>query len=297
MRVVRSINGFLESNVYSSRSSMEFLFMFLMVYIVLDVIILAWFFAAPLAVQSSNRLIFGLGMSAYNIGYLVSYCHQMFQHSILIGDFELPFCSRDTAIYVGCLIGGILPMYVKLPKFTQSLAVAALLMIPMAADGITQSILIMRESTNTLRIVTGLLFGIGMVYFFSVRIVEHARKFVSIRDESMKAVRIGVFSVLVLLACSYYLGGMYVTKEEAIRESGLNPTFVTYATARSLLTTRYDPYLNTYDDAVLKEMIRYGPRGNGVWIIYEGTMEHQGKYVFFSGGNGRFEMISDSGGS
>jgi uncharacterized membrane protein len=293
MEVLDQINRFVESNVYRSRPMMEFLFMFLMVYAVLDVIILAWFFAAPFAVQSGNRLVFGLGMSAYNLGYIVSNCHQMFQRSIILDNFEIPFCARDTAIYIGCLVGALLPLYVRLPRFMQSIWVAALLMIPMAADGLSQTIFDMRESTNALRIATGLLFGIGMVYFFSARIVEHSRKFVSFRSETIKASKIGVFVVLLLLIGSYSLGGGYVTKDEAIRQSGLNPSFVTYATARSLLTTRYDPYLKSYDDAVLTEMMAYGPRGHGVWIIYEGSMEHSGKYVFFSGGDGRFELIPD----
>jgi uncharacterized membrane protein len=262
----------------------------------LDAIILAWFFAAPYAVQSENRLVFGLGMSAYNIGYLVSNCHQMFQRSIILSNFEIPFCARDTAIYVGCLIAGLLPLYVRLPRFMQSIWVAALLMIPMAADGISQTIFAMRESSNALRILTGLLFGFAMVYFFSARIVEHSRKFVSLRDESFKAAKIGFFVVAALLAVSYLVGGGYVTEAEAVRQSGLSPTFVTYATARSLYTTGYDPYLKSYDDAVLNEMVRYGPQSHGVWIIYEGTLEHNGKYVFFSGGDGKFELVPDSRG-
>jgi uncharacterized membrane protein len=293
MEFIDRIRRFVESNVYGSKPMMEFLFMFLMVYVVLDVIILAWFLAAPFAVHSGNRLVFGLGMSAYNIGYLVSNCHQMFQRSIILNNFEVPFCARDTAIYVGCLIGALLPFYVRLPRFTQSVPVAALLMIPMAADGVSQTIFDMRESTNALRIATGLLFGIGMVYFFSARIVEHSRKLVSFRIETRRAVKIGLFVVIALLVASFFTGGGYVTQDEAIAQSGLNPSFVTYATARSLLTTRYDPYLKSYDDAVLDKMMEYGPQDHGVWIIYEGTMEHKGKYVFFSGGGGRFVMVPD----
>jgi uncharacterized membrane protein len=287
-------DGFLTEQVYSSRPMMEFLLMFMLVYAVLDAIIIVWFFVTPLAVQSDNRLVFGLGMMGYNVGYLVSNCHQMPQRSLMIGDFQIPFCSRDTAIYVGCLLAAVAPFYLRLPKFAKTIWFAGLLMAPMAVDGVSQTIFLMRESNNALRVATGLSFGFGMVYFLAAHLVERSRQQVDIRAESMKAVRIGVFVVAVLLASSYYFGGVYVTRPQAVKESGLNPSFVTYLSHRSLQTIPWDPYLPSYDDAVLRELDGYSSGGRGVWVIYDGPMLHEGKYVWFSGGGGTFKLIPDS---
>lgn len=287
------VEGFLESHVYSSRGMMEFLLMFLLVYIVLDAVILAWFFLVPYMAGSSSRLLFGMAMLGYNQGYLVSNCHQMFQRSLIFGGYEMPFCARDTGIYVGCLVGAVLPFANRrLPRRLSSPWVCALLMAPLAVDGVSQTILDMRESTNLLRVVTGLLFGFGMVYVFSARIVERSRGMVDVRGEAVKALRLGALTVAALLAAGYYVGGSYVTLREAVSESGLNPSFVTYASRRSLETVGYDPYLRSYDDSVLDEMVEYGGRGNGVWVVYAGPMSHPGKDVFFRG-DGVFRLVSD----
>jgi uncharacterized membrane protein len=289
------ISGFLEKWVYLSRQTMEFLLMFLLVYIALDTIILAWFFATPLMAGSGNRLFFGLSMLAYNFGYLVSNCHEMFQRSLIYGGFEMPFCARDAGIYVGCIIGALLPFtLVRLPRFTRSFSFFVLSMVPMAVDGVSQTIFDMRESSNGLRVATGLLFGFGLVYFFALRIVERSRGEVDFASEAVKVVRISVLASVVLLVAGYIAGGGYITRGEAIAASGLNPSFVTYASARTLETLRYDPYLDTYDDAVLSRLRSYGPHRSGVWVLYEGSMEHEGKYVFFSGGDGRFQLVPDS---
>ncbi|MFH1055410.1 MAG: DUF2085 domain-containing protein [Candidatus Altiarchaeota archaeon] len=271
---------------------MEFLLLSLLVYLALDAIILAWFFLTPILVQSDNRLLFGLGMVGYNYGYLTSNCHQMPQRSLLIGTFQIPFCARDTAIYIGCLFGGILPfLKVKTPGWVKSMQFFILSMVPMAVDGVSQTSLDMRESSNELRVATGVLFGFGLVYFFAVRIVEHSR---NVEREYKAAIRIGLIFTMLIFAAAYMVGDDYVTEADAIRQSGLNPTFITYASHRTLETLRYDQYLPTYDDAVLDELVKYGNQGHGVWVIYEGQMNKEGKYVYFSKGEGEFKLVSDA---
>jgi len=292
-KVTLWLEDLFETRVYSNRPLMEFLLLFLMVYAVLDAIILAWFFFAPFAVQSGNRLSFGLGMLAYNFGYLTSNCHQMPQRSLLIGGFELPFCARDTAIYVGCIVAALLPFSgVKMPKYARSLSFAIVLMVPMAVDGISQTIFEMRESSNLMRVITGLLFGFGMIYYFAVRIVDNT-KWVNVGVEWVKTLEICFVALLILFVAGYGMGNKYMSMNQAIGASGLKPSFVTYLSYRAMQTTKYDPYLSTYDDAVLREVKKYGSRGYGVWVIYEGPMEYNGKYVFFSGGNGTFKLIPD----
>ncbi|MFH0862092.1 MAG: DUF2085 domain-containing protein [Candidatus Altiarchaeota archaeon] len=289
---LKRLEDYVRDNVYGNRSTMEFLFLFLLVYALLDAIIIVWFLASPVLAQTDNRLTFGLGMLAYNVGYLTSNCHQMPERSIIFSDLEMPFCSRDTAIYIGCLIGALLPFYVPMPRFAKTLLFAASLMVPMAVDGVSQTIFDLRESSNPLRIVTGLLFGYGIAYYFAVRVVENSR-FMDFGREARKVAVMGAIASILLLALGYNEGGAYVTKGEAVEKSGMNPTFVTYVTKRALRTIHYDPYFESYNDPILTAMYNYEYNGAGAWIIYEGPMEYEGKYAFFSGTGGKIRMVPD----
>lgn len=289
---VKRVNDLVRKRVYRNREVMEFLLLFLLIYTMLDAVILAWFFASPLLVQGESRLALGLGMLAYNVGYLTTNCHQMPERSIVIEGVEMPFCARDTAIYVGCLVGALLPFYVKMPKFAKKLLFAAILMVPLAADGVSQTILTMRESSNALRIVTGLLFGYGLVYYFAVRIVENSAS-IDILNEVLKVLRICVIVIILLLSAGYAYGGGFISKNQAIGRSGLNPTFVTFASKRALHMIHYDPYFDTYKDPILSAIYSYGPQPTGVWVVYEGPTPHEGKYVFFSGSGGKIRMVPD----
>ncbi len=274
---------------------MEFLVLSLLVYIVLDALILAWFFAAPYVVQSENRFVFGFGMLAYNVGYLLSNCHQMPQRTVFLDGFPFPFCARDLGIYIGCFIGGILPfMKLRMSKALSSIPVSIALLIPLVVDGVSQTILRLRESSNTLRLVTGLLFGFAMVYFFAERIVKSYAKSVDFFAEAKRAASIGVVFLVALSVGAYIVSDDYLTLNEAVNESGLNPSFVTYVSARSFSTLRADPYFSSYDDAVFDALLRHRFHGYGVWVVYEGDMIKDGKYVYFSGGSGNLSLIPDT---
>lgn len=288
------MSGLIQERIMSSQETLELIVLFLLVYLVLDAIILTWFLSTPLFAGSGNRILFGLAMLGYNIGYLTTNCHQMPQRSIILSGYQIPFCARDTGVYIGCLIGAILPLVnVKTPKFMKSLLFCILLLTPLIADGVTQTIMGLRESNNIVRLATGLLFGFSLVYYFAVKVVEHTRGRVDIRAESVSAARIGAAMITILLAAAYITADDYKTLGEAVAESVLTPTFTTYVSARSMQTMTHDPYLESYDDAVLDELRLYGSRGHGVWVIYEGQTVKEGKHVYFSGGDGRFALISD----
>ena len=295
MRFLASLWGFAESRILSNKSIMEFLFLSLLIYLVLDAIILAWFFLVPYSIQSSNRLLFGLGVLGYNWGYLTSNCHQMPQRTLLFNGFEMPFCSRDTGIYVGCLIGGVLPfLRLRLPGWLKSPYFFILSLLPLIVDGVSQTIFNLRESSNELRTLTGILFGFGLVYVFAAVIVGRSRVFIDFRSEYGKVARISAVIMVVLLVSAYVVAGDYVTLREAVERSDLKPTFVTYVSKRAYSTIRFDPYIDSYNDAVLTELLAKGYRGHGVWVIYAGNMQHEGKYVYFSSGDGRFALIKDT---
>jgi uncharacterized membrane protein len=83
-------------------------------------------------------------------------CHRMPSRSLVFRGKHLPLCARCTAILVGYLaIPLLLAFHMMLP-----LSLGVLLQLPMIVDGFTQQWK-WRESTNALRVATGLLSGLG----------------------------------------------------------------------------------------------------------------------------------------
>jgi uncharacterized membrane protein len=84
-----------------------------------------------------------------------------FQGSPDLG-YKMAFCERDLAIYLALLVVGLL--YAQ-RTFTKPLSFRAfgLLSLPMAIDGFTQ-LFGWRESTWELRVLTGLVFGLGAAW-------------------------------------------------------------------------------------------------------------------------------------
>jgi len=104
------------------------------------------------------------------IGRLV--CHQLPERTLWVGGHYLPVCARDTGAYLGLLLGYfLLPLRRKEACGPPSLWITSLMVMPMIVDAGTQWIGL-RTSTNELRLITGLLFGIALapllVYLLSV---------------------------------------------------------------------------------------------------------------------------------
>lgn len=85
-------------------------------------------------------------------------CHGIVRRCLTIDGVPMPICARCTAIYAG-LIAGLLLFWV-LPWLTETMArmIAFATAAAMAIDGFTQ-LLGLRESTNELRVATGLTVG------------------------------------------------------------------------------------------------------------------------------------------
>ena len=87
-------------------------------------------------------------------------CHGRVDRSLELFGVPMPICARCTAIYAGLLIGLVAWwLFRSLPEKTMRL-VAFLAVTPLAVDGLTQ-LSGLRESTNELRIATGLIAGIA----------------------------------------------------------------------------------------------------------------------------------------
>jgi uncharacterized membrane protein len=88
-------------------------------------------------------------------------CHGIPSRCLLLFGVPMPICARCTAIYLGLIAGtvvfGLVPRMNELAARAMAIAAA----LPMALDGGTQLVRL-RESTNELRVVTGLVAGIAL---------------------------------------------------------------------------------------------------------------------------------------
>lgn len=81
--------------------------------------------------------------------------------------YEFPVCARDIAIYLGAWISGIAVYFTKWrdAKRTPNPLFFILALIPIGLDGGTQ-LLGWRESTNELRVLTGMIAGLAFSFYF-----------------------------------------------------------------------------------------------------------------------------------
>ena len=85
-------------------------------------------------------------------------CHRIPHRSFFFRGRQFPVCARCTGIYAAYLT---LPVF-TLDWWTPGIIISFLLLLPAAADGLSQAYL-NRESNNALRFITGLLAGSGLM--------------------------------------------------------------------------------------------------------------------------------------
>jgi uncharacterized membrane protein len=124
----------------------------------------------------------------YTIGDLQ--CHQNYNRSYIINSNQMPVCTRDVGIFFGCNIGialvflvdvklsptrAFLNLFVKKNRIEKIkdrrnvvLGILVLAALPLLIDGFVQYIS-NYESTNEIRLITGLL--VGIVYSFGVAVL------------------------------------------------------------------------------------------------------------------------------
>ncbi len=89
-----------------------------------------------------------------------AYCHQKAERSLYVNGNEMPFCARDVGIFCGLAIGMAMVLLFR-PGF--NLIVLVALVLPIVLDGGVQMIGYY-ESSNAVRLSTGLMGGIGCSY-------------------------------------------------------------------------------------------------------------------------------------
>jgi uncharacterized membrane protein len=98
-------------------------------------------------------------------------CHQKSERSFILNSNQMPFCSRCTAIWVGLTIGLGFIIFYRVKLNEKLLLFLIIGIAPMALDGIGQ-LLNLWESTNLIRVITGLIVGIVCGVTFGVIIDE-----------------------------------------------------------------------------------------------------------------------------
>lgn len=100
------------------------------------------------------------------------FCHGIPSRCLTLWNVPMPICARCTAIYGGALAGIVLLRI--LPAMSERAArfVMYAAATPLGIDGLTQ-LTSLRESTNTLRIVTGVIGGIGFTLWALTAVERH----------------------------------------------------------------------------------------------------------------------------
>jgi len=91
-------------------------------------------------------------------------CHGIARRCFDLWGTPMPICARCTGIYAGMLAGIV--FFAVLPRIEERIArwVLGIAAVPMVIDGLTQ-LALLRESTNGLRVETGLLAGAALTFW------------------------------------------------------------------------------------------------------------------------------------
>jgi uncharacterized membrane protein len=87
-------------------------------------------------------------------------CHRKPERSFFIRDYQFPICSRCTGLYLSLILYFIYTYYFFVDYSPFLLSCGVLLLVPAGYEGITQ-FLELRVSNNVLKLITGLMGGIG----------------------------------------------------------------------------------------------------------------------------------------
>jgi len=87
-------------------------------------------------------------------------CHQQEDRSFFLNENQMPFCARDVGLLAGAVAG--LAAFILLGRRVPWAWLLALL-VPVAVDGVAQAIADY-ESSNVLRLTTGIIAGIAFGY-------------------------------------------------------------------------------------------------------------------------------------
>ena len=100
-------------------------------------------------------------------------CHRIPDRTFKVKNYYFPVCARCTGIYISAFTYFFIATFTPIIYSIELIILGILLIIPTSIDGISQ-LLNKRESTNTIRFLTGISMGIGLA------ILSKAIKFIII---------------------------------------------------------------------------------------------------------------------
>lgn len=141
----------------------------------------------------------------HKIGY--AFCHQLPERSIFIDGRQLPVCARDTGIYLGSLISLLFILFSRRKKSdaipaTYISFIFVFFMLIMGVDAVS-SYLGLRVTTNSIRLLTGLLVGISLPFFLYPLLIDNISELY--REESILKTWYELLLLFLLIISSYLL--------------------------------------------------------------------------------------------
>ncbi len=94
-------------------------------------------------------------------------CHQIAERSFFLNGNQMPFCSRDLGLFIGLVAGFGIATFISI-QINPALLVLGLL--PLGLDGGVQ-LVTEYESTNSLRVATGVLAGAALALLLAMFII------------------------------------------------------------------------------------------------------------------------------
>jgi uncharacterized membrane protein len=134
------------------------------------------------AVSDNEQVIKQMGFpwnGIYTIGDRL--CHQQAERSFFLNGNQMPFCSRCTAIWLGLAFGLGVMVFYSISLTEKFIFVILVGLGPIGVDGVGQ-LFGLWESTNSIRLITGLLAGcvcgiaIGIIIDETTSMIKEKRK-------------------------------------------------------------------------------------------------------------------------
>jgi uncharacterized membrane protein len=90
-------------------------------------------------------------------------CHQIHSRSFTIFHYQFPVCARCSGIYLGNIVSILI---IILTDIHLDYTLCIVIMLPMVLEGLYQ-MFTNYTSNNFKRMITGFMFGIGIIYLFT----------------------------------------------------------------------------------------------------------------------------------
>jgi uncharacterized membrane protein len=144
------------------------------------------------------------GISSFLYSFLELHCHQLPERSLWIFGAPMGLCSRCVAIYLSFSI--VTLIIANKNDLTIYWKVGLLLLLPIIFDGLTQMLGI-RMSSNTIRIITGVLGGIGLALVLKSIILISAKHLIDFCSEmkNLKNWRLFLSALILVFIFSTFL--------------------------------------------------------------------------------------------